>query len=62
MPDPVRADLPPEAGFTLLVDGHFKNGFTELKQAKTAAAELKERFPMLKVEIYDAARKARLPI
>jgi len=56
-----RADLPPPDGFTLLVDGHFKNCFDDLKGAKAAASELKGRFPMLKVEIYDAAKKARLP-
>jgi hypothetical protein len=57
----VRADLPPPDGFTLLVDGHFKNQFGDLKGAKAAASELKSRFPMLRIEIYDAAKKARLP-
>lgn len=56
-----RADLPPPDGFTLLVDGHFKSCFGDLKGAKAAASELKGRFPMLRVEIYDAAKKARLP-
>jgi hypothetical protein len=56
-----RADLPPADGFTLLVDGHFKNQFGDLKGAKAAASELKTRFPMLRIEIYDAASKARLP-
>ena len=56
-----RADLPPPDGFTLLVDGHFKNRFDDLKGAKVAATELKGRFPMLRVEIYDAAKKTRLP-
>lgn len=56
-----RADLPPAEGFTLLVDGHYKNSFEDLKGAKDAASELKGRFPMLRVEIYDAAKKIRLP-
>lgn len=56
-----RADLPPADGFTLLVDGHFKSSFDDLRGAKAAASELKGRFPMLRVEIYDAAKKARLP-
>ena len=59
--DAQRADLPPPDGFTLLVDGHFKNSFDDLKGAKAAASELKGRFPMLRVEIYDAVKKARLP-
>lgn len=57
-----RADVPPEAGFTLQVDGHFKNQFETLVQAKQAATDLKSRFPILRIEIYDAAKKARLPI
>jgi len=57
-----RADVPPEAGFTLLVDGHFKSQFETLVQATQAATELKSRFPILRVEIYDAAKKARLPV
>lgn len=56
-----RADLPPADGFTLLVDGHFKSCFDDLKGAKAAASELKGRFPMLRVEIYDASKKVRLP-
>ena len=57
-----RADVPPEAGFTLQVDGHFKNQFETLDQAKQAATDLKSRFPILRIEIYDAAKRARLPI
>lgn len=59
---PPRADIPPTEGFTLLVDGHFKNQFDELAPAKAAACDLLGRFPMLRVEIYDAASKARLPV
>ena len=57
----LRADMPPANGFTLLVDGHFKSQYDDLKGAKAAASELKGRFPMLRVEIYDADRKTRLP-
>ncbi len=57
-----RADIPPAAGFALLVDGLFKNQFETLKSAKDAASELKTRFPVLRLEIYDAVKKARLPV
>ena len=57
-----RADVPPEAGFTLLVDGHYKNQFETLSQAKQAATELKSRFPMLRIAVYDAANRMRLPV
>jgi hypothetical protein len=59
---PIRADVPPAEGYALLVDGHFKNQFDALADAKTAATDLKSRFPILRIEIYDAAKKARLPI
>ncbi|MEH6952183.1 hypothetical protein V4R08_12735 [Nitrobacter sp. NHB1] len=57
-----RADVPPATGFTLLVDGHFKNQFETLAQAKQAATELKSRFPILRIAVYDAENKARLPV
>jgi len=50
------------SGFALLVDGLFKNQFETLKGAKDAAGELKARFPVLRLEIYDAVKKARLPV
>jgi hypothetical protein len=59
---PLRADLPPTSGFTMLVDGHFKGQFATLKQAQAAAAELLGRFPMLRLEIYDAAKKVRVAV
>ena len=59
---PWRADLPPAAGFSLMVDGHFKNQFETLKGARDAASELQARFPVLRLEIYDAVKKARLPM
>jgi len=57
-----RADIPPAEGFSLMVDGHFKNQFATLKSAKDAASELRARFPVLRVEIYDAEKKARLKV
>jgi hypothetical protein len=57
-----RADVPPETGFTLLVDGHFKNQFETLAQAEQAGTELKSRFPMLRIAVYDAANRTRLPV
>jgi hypothetical protein len=57
-----RADVPPAEGYALLVDGHFKNQFDSLTDAKAAATDLKSRFPILRIEIYDAAKKTRLPI
>lgn len=57
-----RADLPPTEGFTLLVDGHFKNQYDDLDMVKAAASKLLGKFPKLRVEIYDAQKKTRTPI
>ncbi|MBR1218908.1 hypothetical protein JQ557_12970 [Bradyrhizobium sp. U87765 SZCCT0131] len=57
-PNP-RADIPPTTGFTLVVDGHFKNQYDDANAARTAGADLLRRFPMLRIEIYDASQKTR---
>ena len=57
-----RADIAPEAGYAMVVDGHFKNHFSEESAAKKAATELLTRYPMLRVEIYDARAKARTKV
>ena len=57
-----RADLAPTTGYAIVVDGHFKAEFAEEKAAKKAAAELLAKYPMLKIEIYDASSKSRIPV
>jgi hypothetical protein len=54
-----RADIAPENGFAMVVDGHFKTQFSEKSAANKAATELLVRYPMLQVEIYDATTKTR---
>src|SRR3954451_3132815 len=49
-----RADIAPETGYSMVVDGHFKTHFSQESSAKKAATELLARYPMLQVEIYDA--------
>ena len=43
----------------MIVDGHFKNNYSEDSAAKKAATELLARYPMLQIEIYDAEAKSR---
>jgi hypothetical protein len=57
-----RADLAPTTGYAMVVDGHFKTEFVEEGAAKKAAAELLAKYPMLKIEIYDASLKSRIPV
>lgn len=55
----VRADRPPAEGFVVAVDGHFKSQFDTAEAAEAAGRALKSAYPMLQIEIYDAATKVR---
>jgi len=56
---PLRADRPPAEGFVTIVDGHFKSEFDSVDAAETSGRKLKAAYPMLQIEIYDAANKVR---
>ena len=49
----------PASGYALEVDGRLKAEFATRDGARTGAEELKKRFPMLKIRIYDAQTKTR---
>jgi hypothetical protein len=54
-----RAGLAPAIGYAIVVDGHFKMEFPDEGAAMKAAAELRIKYPMIKIEIYDASSKSR---
>ena len=54
-----RADIAPDDGYALVVDGHFKTHFAENAAAEKAATELLAKYPMLQIEIYDASSRSR---
>jgi hypothetical protein len=54
-----RADRPPTEGFVVIVDGHFKSEFDTAEAAEASGRKLKSTYPMLQIEIYDAAIKTR---
>ncbi len=54
-----RSDRPPTEGFVVIVDGHFKSEFDTMASAEASGRNLKSTYPMLKIEIYDAARRSR---
>ena len=54
-----RADRPPTEGFVTIVDGHFKSEFDTVDAAEASGRKLKSAYPMLQIEIYDAANKVR---
>ena len=49
----------PTEGFSLEVDGKLKSQHPTADAATKIGAELKRKFPVLKVTIYDAAAKTR---
>ena len=55
VPNP-RSDVP-VTGYALIVDGQAKADFKTHEQAVKAARDLKGRFPMLQVKVYDAETK-----
>ena len=59
---PLRADRPPTEGFVVIVDSHFKSEFDTLEAAEASGRKLKSTYPMLQIEIYDAATKHRTPL
>jgi hypothetical protein len=54
-----RVDLPPESGYSVVVDGHFKGHHAVEPAAMADAKALKARYPFLRIEIFDAVRKTR---
>jgi hypothetical protein len=54
-----RADIAPEHGYSMVVDGHYKKHFSEEGAANKEATDLLARYPMLRLEIYNARTKAR---
>ena len=44
----------PKSGFALEIDGRLKTEFSTKEGAEQGAIELKRRFPMLQIRIYDA--------
>ena len=49
----------PASGYALEVDGRLKAEFATRDGAKAGAEELKKRFPMLRIRIYDAQTQTR---
>ncbi len=58
----MRADLPPTEGFSLMVDGKFKLDYPDMTAAMDVARELKKKFPVIQVAVYDASAKSRTPV
>ena len=57
--DRITPSSEPSTGYALEVDGRIKTEFQTMEGARKGALELKSRFPMLQIKIYDASSKTR---
>lgn len=57
-----RADIIPTEGFAMVVDGKLKGNFADEQAAKAAGEELLEKFPMLRVEVFNAKTRVRTKV
>ena len=48
----------PTTGYALEIDGRIKTEFSTKEGAERGATELKQRFPMLQIRLYDAASQS----
>jgi hypothetical protein len=56
---PGRTTELPRHGFAIEIDGRLKTEFSTREGAELGAIELKRRFPMLRIRIYDADTQSR---
>ena len=59
---PLHANAYPKDGFSLVVDGRFKQHFATMDEAQKAAVALKTRYPSLQITVRDAATAERFPV
>lgn len=58
----IRTDIPPTEGYSIEVDGKLKANFSTSESAFAAGIELKKKFPLVQVKIYDATERTRTPV
>ena len=58
-PRNIPANTAPTEGFSLEVDGKIKSQYPTAEAAMAVGGELKRKFPVLQVMIYDAVAKTR---
>ncbi len=61
-PRNLRADVFPTEGYVLAIDGKFKSSYATLAEAMKAGTDLKGKFPVIHVAVYDTKEKTRTPI
>lgn len=57
-----RTDTMPTDGYVLSVDGKLKARFETSKDALAAGLKLKQAYPVLQVQVFDAAARSYTPV
>ena len=53
------ANILPTDGYALEIDGKFKSNYVASEDALKAGLELKKKFPLIRVNVYDAKQRTR---
>jgi hypothetical protein len=61
-PANLRADVMPNDGYVLSVDGKLKKRFDTSEEAMTAGVKLKQDYPVIQVAVFDAAARSYTPV
>jgi hypothetical protein len=57
-----RADTVPADGYVLSVDGKLKAKFEASEEALAAGLKLKQAYPILQVQVFDAQARSYIPV
>jgi hypothetical protein len=57
-----RTDVAPTVGYVLSVDRKLKTQFEASEDAMVAGLRLKQTYPVLQVEVFDAAARSYTPV
>lgn len=57
-----RADAVPTDGYVLSVDGKLKARYETSEEAMAAGSKLKQSFPVIHIEVFDAANRVYIPV
>ena len=61
-PGNLRANVTPNDGFVLSVDGKLKTRFDTSEEAMSAGLKLKQDYPVIQVAVFDAAARSYTPV
>jgi hypothetical protein len=61
-PANLRANVMPDNGYVLSIDGKLKTRFETSEQAMTAGLKLKQDYPVIQVSVFDATARSYTPV